>query len=138
MKAVKPDRSLGRRGRRAYQPLPAMACGGVGARTTRRQEKTADVRTAAGAERRNGPSRGKDSEGHEPQERDRDETSPEGAERQKPPGGCETLEAARSRVRQARWIERGFSAPRTLKGRQPREGTARLEQKARGSPVVKL
>jgi len=61
----------------------------------------------------------------------------------KPPGGCETLEAERSRVWKARWIERGFPGPIALKGHEAQEGTTQLElresgQKAWWRPMVIL
>jgi hypothetical protein len=61
-----------------------------------RIEHAGNVRRAAGVERRHGSAAGSKALKGEPHGRDRDETSPEGTWRSKPPGGCETLEAERT------------------------------------------
>jgi hypothetical protein len=48
------------------------------------------------------PRKEQGSEGSQPHERFRDETSPEGSGRGKPSGGYETLKTERNRVRQTR------------------------------------
>jgi hypothetical protein len=73
----------------------------------------------------------------EPQGRQRDETSPRGAWRSKPSGGCETLEAERSRARQARRRASdrasGLHAPRASKGKELGKDPHGLERSARVS-----